>query len=53
MRRIVDGVDLPAVLGAGDMGLPPSETMADIWDRSDRDLSGTVISAWEAWSWCD
>jgi hypothetical protein len=44
MRRIVDGVDLPAVLAVGDNGVPSSETMDEIIDKIDFDLSGTVRS---------
>tara|TARA_R110002003_G_scaffold1184_11_gene22663 strand:+ start:16389 stop:16538 length:150 start_codon:yes stop_codon:yes gene_type:complete len=44
MRRIVDGVDLPALLEVGEMGVPPSETMEEIIDSIDLDLSGTVRS---------
>jgi hypothetical protein len=44
MRRIVDGVDLPALLAEGDNGVPSSETMDEIIDKIDFDLSGTVRS---------
>jgi hypothetical protein len=42
---MVDGVDLPALLDAGESaGVPLSETMEDIMDSIDFDLSGTANS---------
>ena len=39
---MVEGVDLPALLDAGDIGV--LETAEDIIDNSDFERSGTVIS---------